>query len=498
MAIAQRKDILPEIVFTAGNATQTKRVQRLADDGVLRKIYSGVYTSNLESPLEYIIQRNWQIIAGHLLPDGVVSYSSARAGSPVGGRLYITRGKTPRTIVLPGLVIRVIPGHGPVTEGDAIDGRLKGLYLASEPRWLLENLEAAKGVAERVISREEVETYLDQVLVLRGEYGLNKLRDTCRTLADTLGLQKEFIRLDKLMGALLGTHERRQLRSRQALARAAGKPYDPNRMELFDVLFSYLKANVMPRVPDVAATGQTLENFAFFESYFSNYIEGTTFLVSEAEQIVFEGKVIPDRNEDSHDVLGTFQAASRAPWRNAPARAEEDFLAWLKSVNALVMQSRPEKTPGEWKDKVNQAGSTIFVDPSLVPGTLQEGFARVQALEDPMARALMTMFVVTEVHPFLDGNGRTARLAMNAELSAGGLSRIIVPTVYREDYLLPLKALSNNRDPVPYVRSMGYIQGWTAAFNYSLPRRELITAMKVCNAFADDLRNFRLIFPERR
>jgi len=35
----------------------------------------------------------------------------------------------------------------------------------------------------------------------------------------------------------------------------------------------------------------------------------------------------------------------------------------------------------------------------------------------------MTMFVVAEVHPFSDGNGRTARLAMNASLNISGSPR---------------------------------------------------------------------------
>jgi hypothetical protein len=118
-----------------------------------------------------------------------------------------------------------------------------------------------------------------------------------------------------------------------------------------------------------ARLGVHRENFAFYEPYFSNYIEGTTFLVSEAEQIVFEGKVIPNRTEDSHDVLGTFQAGSQAPWRNTPAGSGGEFLAWLKSVNALVMKSRSDKRPGEWKEKPNQAGTALFVDPTLVPAT---------------------------------------------------------------------------------------------------------------------------------
>src|SRR5256885_1701134 len=133
------------------------------------------------------------------------------------------------------------------------------------------------------------------------------------------------------------------------------------------------------------------------------------------------------------------------------------------------MQKRADKKPGEWKDKPNQAGSTYFVLPELVPGTLREGFERIRGLVHPLARAIMTMFVITEVHPFIDGNGRTARLAMNCMLSAQKFSRIIVPTVYREDYLLPLKALSHHREAQPLVAALSRIQRWSGAFDYAHP-----------------------------
>ncbi len=339
------------------------------------------------------------------------------------------------------------------------------------------------------------EAELDKVLAIRGEHRFNQLRDACRALADQVGRQQEFKRLDGIMGALLGTHASKVLRGRQALARAAGQPYDPDRLVLFDTLFSRLRTEALPELMATAETGTARENFAFFESYFSNYIEGTTFLVSEAEEIVFEGRIIPNRTEDSHDILGTFQAAMQAPWRDSPPATAVDFLQWLKSVNALVMRSRLDKNPGEWKDQNNQAGSTLFVAPALVQGTLKEGFERIQALEDPLARALMTMFVVSEVHPFKDGNGRTARLAMNCVLSSAGLCRIIVPTVYREDHLLPLKSLSNHADATPYIRSMTRIHAWTNAFDYGQSRRDLHETLKRCNAFEEDLRNYRLILP---
>jgi fido (protein-threonine AMPylation protein) len=103
--------------------------------------------------------------------------------------------------------------------------------------------------------------------------------------------------------------------------------------------------------------------------------------------------------------------------------------------------------------------------------------------------------VVAEVHPFSDGNGRTARLAMNCMLSARALSRIIIPTVYREDYLLPLKALSHNRIAEPLISALGRVQRWSAAFDYSLPRAQLRESLARCNAFQEDLRSYKLLFP---
>lgn len=494
MAINQKGDIsLPEVVFTGeGDLAADRKVLRQVRDGLLSKLYQGVYTSSLNSPPETVVLRHWASIVSHLLPDGVLSYRSGYDAKPVDGHLYVTRGNRPRTLELPGLAIKIIPGPGAV-DGDA---PYKRLFLASQPRWLLENLATGRGVSKRVLPPETLEAVLDKILSIRGEYQFNRLRDACCTLADQLGRQKEFKRLDGIMGGLLGTHESKKLRSKQALARAAGRPYDPDRLALFDTLFTRLRTESLPEVAATAETGVARENCAFFESYFSNYIEGTTFLVSEAEEIVFEGKLIPNRVDDSHDILGTFQAAMRAPWRDRPASTADDFLHWLKGVNALVMQSRLDKSPGEWKDQKNQAGATLFVAPELVQGTLREGFERIQALEDQLARALMTMFVVSEVHPFRDGNGRTARLAMNCVLSAAGLSRIIVPTVYREDYLLPLKSLSNHAEATPYIRAMTRIQGWTAAFDYAQPRHALYEALRRCNAFEEDLRNYRLVFPE--
>ncbi len=193
---------------------------------------------------------------------------------------------------------------------------------------------------------------------------------------------------------------------------------------------------------------------AFVESYFSNYIEGTEFELNEAHQLVVEGRPIEYREDDSHDVIGTYNATLESVAKPLFPNDFDSFLLQLKVWNRQVIFARAAKRPGEIKNEPNRAGDTLFVAPELVVGTLRKAFELISAISIPEAKAALAMFVTAEVHPFGDGNGRTARLAMNLALSAAGLTRIIIPTAFREDYVLALKALSHNSNPEPYVRML--------------------------------------------
>jgi len=102
------------------------------------------------------------------------------------------------------------------------------------------------------------------------------------------------------------------------------------------------------------------------------------------------------------------------------ASSAEDFLAMLRSRHATMMGGRHDQRPGHVKDAANRAGESLFVLPDLVPGTLRAGWARLDELDTAFERAVFTMFLVAEVHPFRDGNGRVARVMTNAELVAAG------------------------------------------------------------------------------
>ena len=490
-------DTLATLIFSsAEDQANAQRVSRWSRAGKLRAIHRGIYTSDLETPLEHIVRPNWRQIAEYLYPGSVLGYRSAQEGKPdPEGRVFLVHGNRARRVELPGLTLMIIPGPDPILGREAAlnDTPYGKLFVSSEARRLLENLYTGRDAAIRTMGRAWVESQLSRLCTLRGEHKVNDLRDTARQLAEILGMEAQFRTLNSIVSALMRTGETGRLGAVDALARAAGRPYDPDRLVIFDALFTALRQS-FAHVPDPTVPGLSTTHFSFFEAYFSNYIEGTTFTVEEASEIIFEGKIIEKRPEDSHDVFGTYQAITRQPFRSNPPDNEDEFLEWLKRANLMVLSSRSDKNPGQWKEKLNQAGSTLFVHPELVQGTLREGFKRVALLEDPFARALMVMFVITEVHPFVDGNGRTARLAMNAYLTQESVCRIIIPTAYREDYLLPLKALSRNTDPIPFVRSMTRAQAWSAAFDYN-NFENTWRQMATCNAFADDIAQHKLLHP---
>ncbi len=94
------------------------------------------------------------------------------------------------------------------------------------------------------------------------------------------------------------------------------------------------------------------------------------------------------------------------------------------------------------------------------------------------------MVLVSEVHPFADGNGRIARIMMNAELVAGDYERMIIPTAYRTDYLGALRAFSQNGHTDPLIRMLDVAQSYTHRIDWSTLANAR-AALAATNAFAD-------------
>ena len=472
---------LPEAFVS--NTAISGAVSRAVRAGELRRLASRLYTKNLEDPSEEVVRRNlWGIVAGYF-PGALVADRTALEAVPApDGSVFLVTERG-RTIELPGIVLRPRRGAGPIDTDMPFVG---GLYLSSMARAYLENMRpsrARSGRVARTLTRAELEERLDGLIRSSGEAGVNRLRDNARALGDVLGMTREFARLDALIGTLLGTRGSR-LDSALGQARSLGRPYDPERMELFHRLHQALR-NHPPRFrPSPPQDSGGRSTLAFFEAYFSNFIEGTEFLVDEAVRIVFEGEIPQHRPADAHDVVGTWRIVSDLREMSRTPRDFAGLARILRERHREIMAGRPEMRLGQFKVAPNRAGQTLFVAPDLVSGALEQGFSLYRSLESPFARAAYMMFLVSEIHPFADGNGRIARVMMNAELVAGGEERIIVPTVFRDNYLAALRALTRTGRPDPLIGVLDYAQRWTLAVDWtSIPETQ--RELEACNAFLD-------------
>ncbi len=489
---------LPAGEIFAVDATLRQAASAAARRGSLRRIVQGVYTRDLSTPLEVLVRRRLLEIVAAVRPGALIADRSAILGArPTSdNQLFLVHERRPDVTLPGGIVLRSRRGAGPLPSDLPLP---HGLHVSSEARATLENMVESRsrnGRTARTLTRRELEQWLDGRASRQGDDWARRLRGEVREIAPALGLEREAETLDGLVGALLGTRTV-PVASTELAARMRGAGFDATRVSLFDRLLSHLLTTAPP-AGRPAGHGAREAVLPFVEAYFSNFIEGTEFTFDEAAEIAYEGKEPEARTADAHDIVGTFQlAADEAELRRLPASAD-DLIELLQRRHTILMAGRPAIRPGELKDGANRAGSTVFVEPRLVRGTLGAGFERYAQLDDPFARAAFMMFLVSEVHPFDDGNGRVARLLMNAELVAADEVRIVIPTVYRTNYLMALRGLSQNANARSYLAMFDFAQRYTAQLDCTT----LETAQRVLtetNAFVDpteaDARGTRLVLP---
>lgn len=474
---------LQEIIVGSSDPNISKRISKLVKGGKIRKISPRLYSSNFSDPVEAIVRRNLFLILGRLYSGAILSHRSAFEFQPTeAGHIFLTYSYT-RKGKLPGITLRFLEGHKPVEGDNKISGEL---YVSQKARAFLENLQSSKNSdgSSKCISLAQIEAKLEQIIRVNGEDELNKIRDKARAISSELSMEKEYGKLNKIISALLATHSSKILSSPIAVARALGFPYDPGRMKLFESLFRDLQKREFTNISNRNISEKSFHNFAFFESYFSNYIEGTVFEIDEAKRIIETNKPLRSRNEDSHDVLGTYHIVSNRLEMSATPNSSDQFINILSYRHKILLSARPDKDPGLFKDRNNFAGNTSFVDFNLAKGTLIQSFDFYKALEHPFSKATYMMFVLSEVHPFLDGNGRIARIMMNAELTSAGLSKIIVPTVFRDDYMGVLRKLTRQGDSDPYIRLMEKAHKFSGNI-FGDDMGEMEEYLRQCNAFSE-------------
>lgn len=463
--------------------TPRATISRRQRDGTLQRIARGIYSTDLHASPEDQVSQHWMTVVAHEVPGAVIVDRSAPVGRPADGHLFVDAGPGPkrRPITLPGLTIVRRSGPG------ALDGDMPlqgGLMLSSQARALADNSRpsrASSGRPSATLSNSEIADWIAHLAARARPADMQRVRDRAERLAEETGTTETIGRVSDLISAALGTRTV-DTHSRALGARQAGRPYDQQRVDKFAVLVDHLQGQAPS--PIEATPPARAVHLPFFEAYFSNFIEGTVLTLDEAEDVMYHDEELPTHPEDAHDVAATFRLAADAEEaRRVPASADE-LVDILRNRHSILMAARTDKHPGEFKGIQNQVGRDVFVHHDQVENTLRAGWDCLDQLDDPFQRAVAMMYVVTEVHPFDDGNGRVARLMMNAELSAAGESRVIVAPVYRGEYLASLSTMSNNDRPDTISRVLGFAQRWTAQLDFST-LQTAVNDLEATNAFVD-------------
>jgi len=480
-------------IITSSQYANPNDAARFAREGKLVQVVRGVYSDEVRKDPEQIVRENWLPIVAALMPGAVITGRSAFTGQPADGYLFVSHARE-RPLILPGLTVVARKGL-PAQSGDT--ELAQGVYLASDERALIDNTVPTRrrgAVPSATLARDELHDRVVKLVTTRTGERIDRLLTSVQDYGLRTGAISGAEDVAVFFEAARGERPTVESGSRAMQAAQHGRTFDTNRAARFRALAEEL-SGLAPKVR-FQKPGQAYQ--AFFEAYFSNFIEGTEFTVEEAARIALEGTISEQRPADAHDIAGTYRIVNDETEMSMTLPSFDDFADALKRRHAAIMEGRPHLRPGRYKQGNNQAGGTLFVEHQLVEGTLHEGWRHLASITDPLARAAYVMFLVSEVHPFTDGNGRAARIMMNGELAQVGYTRIIIPTILRGEYLSGLSGLTHNGRSAGLVSVLSFAQQYTAQMDFT--EVNLATRMLAAtNAFIDpltaDSQGRRIILP---
>lgn len=179
-------------------------------------------------------------------------------------------------------------------------------------------------------------------------------------------------------------------------------------------------------------------------TYSSNAIEGNTLSSIETKMVIEDGLVIPDKSLREH-----LEARDHAlAWDYATEVLEKNSVISATDILALhsrVLYSTNNAEAGYLRrGGVRVAGShTVFPNALKVPDLVDRLVADLNGRPDgldPVIHAAHMHLDLVKIHPFVDGNGRTARLLMNVLLRRAGLPALPIYPRDRAEYLRSIDA----------------------------------------------------------
>ena len=194
--------------------------------------------------------------------------------------------------------------------------------------------------------------------------------------------------------------------------------------------------NLRPLPPELVKN--LSEWFTIELTYNSNAIEGNTLSKSETAMVVQKGLTIGGKTVTEH--LEAINHAFALDFiRELAQKSHKDItLSDILDIHRLVLKGIDDKNAGTFRTfQVSIAVSDITLpNPLKLPDLMIEFIDWLHSVDEfSVAIAADAHFKLVAIHPFVDGNGRTARLVMNLLLLQVGYPPAVVPIEERKVYI---------------------------------------------------------------
>ncbi|MBU1998976.1 MAG: Fic family protein [Candidatus Omnitrophica bacterium] len=205
---------------------------------------------------------------------------------------------------------------------------------------------------------------------------------------------------------------------------------------------------------------QIKEYFRIGFTYSSNALEGNSLTISETKVVIEDGLTIAGKPlRDHYEATGHSDAFDHMyALATGKTITEED----IKKLHALFYHRIKEEDAGMYRkvQAIITGSQYPLPTPEALPGMMQKFIKNLPILKKdnhPVAYAARLHKEFVFIHPFVDGNGRVARLLMNVALMQAGYIIAIIPPLKRSEYISALeKAHKNDADFIKLIASCVY------------------------------------------
>ena len=209
-------------------------------------------------------------------------------------------------------------------------------------------------------------------------------------------------------------------------------------------------------------------------TYHSNAIEGNTLSLKETK-VVLEGITIGGKSLNEHfEAINHREAIT---YVESIVSGKEILSEWqIKNIHQLVLKNIDARNAGRYRQQNVVIAGASHTPPNFLhlPQAMTALMTWYQGAANlhPLQRAARLHVDFVGIHPFVDGNGRTARLLMNFELMRSSYLPAIIRVEQRLAYYDALDTAHTTRNYAPFLQLLAEQERETLRHYLSIIQRD--------------------------